>query len=73
MSGYGDEFGESILVAEVDATTRDAELAVENLGFENHGLVIHSPDGEVLFKQPDHEVNLDEVHAWLVQQLGDVG
>jgi hypothetical protein len=73
VSGYEEEFGEGIRVAEVDATTPQAKIVVESLGFKNHGLVVHSGDGEVLFKQPDHEVNLDEVHAWVAQQLGDVG
>jgi hypothetical protein len=73
VSGYEEEFGEGIRVAAVDATTPQAKIVVESLGFKNHGLVIQSADGEVLFKQPDHEVKLDEVHAWVAQRLGDAG
>ena len=38
---------------------------VEELGFNNHGLVIRSPEGKTLWSQPDHQVVMDDVNAAL--------
>ena len=71
MSGYTQEFGGGVRVHLVDATTAEAERECERLGFRNHGLVIQSPAGDVLFQQPDHDVIVDDVHAKLVELLGE--
>ncbi len=71
VSGYDLEFDYGVNVQLVDATTTDATKECQALNFRNHGLVIRSPEGEVLFSQPDHEVVIDEVHAKLVELLGD--
>jgi len=49
----------------VDATTEENKKIVRELGFENHGLVIRSADGQVLWKQSDHEVKMDDVRKEL--------
>ena len=71
MSGYEREFDYDVNIHFVDATTTDATNECHALGFSNHGLVIRSHEGDVLFSQPDHEVVVDEVHAKLVELLGD--
>lgn len=71
MSGYELEFDNQVTISLVDATSPDATRECQELGFSNHGLVIRSPDGNVLFSQPDHEVLIDDVHAKLIELLGD--
>lgn len=61
VSGLANEFPGKVVAKNVDATSPDAKKAIQTLGFKTHGLVIRSPNGEVLFKQPDHEVKMDEV------------
>ena len=34
---------------------------VKDLGFQSHGLVIRSADGKTLWKQADHDVEMDDV------------
>jgi hypothetical protein len=60
VSGLEGEFPGQVKANNVDATTPEAKQAIQELGFKSHGLVIRSADGKVLFKQPDHTVNLDE-------------
>ena len=61
VSGLEGEFPGQVKANNVDATTPEAKQAIQELGFKSHGLVIRSADGKVLFKQPDHTVNLDDV------------
>ena len=64
MSGFPEEFGEKVEIVEVDATAEDAAQVCQDLGFNNHGLVIRQ-GGEVLWSQPDHDVVVDDVRAKL--------
>lgn len=61
MSGLEQEFPGRVRARNLDATTPENKKIVRDLGFENHGLVIRSADGKVLWKQPDHEVNMEDV------------
>jgi hypothetical protein len=49
----------------LDATTDENKKIVKELGFENHGLVIRSADGKALWKEPDHEVKIEDVRREL--------
>lgn len=69
MSGFGEEFGDRLEVVQLDATLPASKPAIEALGFGNHGLVIRSEAGEVLFKQADHEVDVEQVHSELAARL----
>ncbi len=53
----------------VDATTPESKKLMKELGFQTHGLAIRSAEGKVLWKQPDHEVKMDEVRAALKEFL----
>ena len=68
MSGLEDEFPGQVRSWNVDATTEEARKDVKGLGFRNHGLVIRSPEGKVLWKQPDHEVKMEDVRE-AIQKL----
>jgi hypothetical protein len=65
VSGLDQEFVGKVVAQNVDATTPESAAVCQELGFSNHGLVIRSADGEVLFSQPDHEVDMDDVRAKL--------
>ena len=45
----------------LDATTPENLKVVKDLGFENHGLVIRSSEGKVLWRQADHDVKMEDV------------
>ena len=65
MSGLDQEYKGKVHGQNVDATTEENKKIVRELGFENHGLVIRSADGQVLWKQSDHEVKMDDVRKEL--------
>ena len=69
MSGLGDEYKGKVHGQNLDATTDENKKMVHSLGFENHGLVIRSADGKVLWKQPDHEVKMEDVRKELDRLL----
>ena len=65
MSGLDQEYKGKVHGQNLDATTEENKKIVRELGFENHGLVIRSADGQVLWKQSDHEVKMDDVRKEL--------
>ena len=68
MSGLEQEFPGKVKAQNVDATTPESKKIVQELGFKSHGLVIRSADGKVLWKQPDHDVKMDDVR----KAIGDL-
>lgn len=69
MSGLEQEYKGKVRGRNLDATTPENKKIVRELGFENHGLVIRSPEGKVLWKKPDHEVKLEDVRNELDRLL----
>jgi len=69
VSGFGEEFEGKVEAQNLDATKPEAVKRVKSLGFKNHGLVITDAEGKVLFKQPDHQVKVEEVRAELTKLL----
>ncbi|MGH9316061.1 MAG: hypothetical protein ACRD1P_02985 [Thermoanaerobaculia bacterium] len=69
MSGLDKEYPGRAKGQNVDATTPESKKVIKELGFDNHGLVIRSPEGKVLWKQKDHEVRMDDVHKALKELL----
>jgi len=65
VSGLDKEYGGKVHGQNLDATTPENAKLVKELGFENHGLVIRSADGKVVWKQPDHEVKIEDVRKEL--------
>ncbi len=70
MSGLENEYKGKVRGQNLDATTPENKKIVQSLGFENHGLVIRSADGKVLWKQPDHEVKTEDMRRELDKLLG---
>lgn len=71
MSGLEQEFGTKVRAFNVDATTPDSKATVQQLGFRNHGLVVRDPSGQVLWKQADHEVDVEQVRRNVERLLQD--
>jgi hypothetical protein len=69
VSGLEKEFKGRVKGQNVDATTPESKKVIKDLGFETHGLVIRSPEGKVLWKQKDHDVQMDDVRARLQELL----
>ena len=69
MSGLEADYKGRVLGENVDATTPESKKIVKSLGFENHGLVIRSSDGKVLWTQPDHDVKMEDVRRELDKLL----
>jgi len=63
------EYKGRVVGQNLDATTEENKKIVRSLGFENHGMVIRSADGKVLWKQPDHDVSVDDMRAELGKLL----
>ena len=61
VSGLEQEFPGKVTAHNVDATTPQSRVAIRSLGFKSHGIVMRSPNGKVLWKQPDHAVQIDSV------------
>lgn len=71
MSGLEEEFPGAVVGLNVDAFSPEGVEAVEALGFENHGIVIRDADGDAVWKQPDHEVDIEAVRAALSELTAD--
>jgi hypothetical protein len=69
VSGLDTEYAGKVRGQNLDATTPENSKIVKELGFENHGLVIRSSDGKVLWKQPDHTVKMEDVRKELDRLL----
>jgi hypothetical protein len=65
VSGLEQEYKGKVRGQNLDATTAENKKIVKELGFENHGLVIRSPEGKVLWKEPDHQVKIEDVRREL--------
>ncbi len=63
MSGLETDFPGKVKALNVDATTQESVEAMKGLGFKNHGLVIRSSKGKVLWKEADHTVKMEDVRA----------
>ena len=61
MSGLEQDFPGKVKAQNLDATTPENKKICNELGFQTHGLVIRSSDGKTLWKQPDHDVNMEDV------------
>ena len=69
MSGLEQEFPGKVSARSIEATDPERADEIRSLGFATHGLVIRSKDGTMLFKQPDHTVDITAVQSALRQIL----
>jgi hypothetical protein len=69
VSGLEQEFLGKIKAENIDATTPENKKRIKELGFQTHGLVIRSATGEVLWKQADHQVKIEDVRKEIAELL----
>jgi len=65
VSGLEKDYPGKVHSQNVDATTPENAKIVKELGFHSHGLVIRSAEGKVLWKQPDHDVKIEDARKEL--------
>jgi hypothetical protein len=70
VSGLEEEFPGRVVALNIDATTEEMKPLMKDFGFKNHGMVIRSEEGEVMWTQPDHSVKLEDVRLALVELTG---
>ena len=70
VSGLEEEFAGRVIARNVTNQTDEAKQVVQELGFRSHGLVVRNKSGELLFKQADHQVKIEQVREKLKQLLG---
>jgi hypothetical protein len=69
VSGLEQDFPGKVKAQNLDATTPENKKIVKDLGFNSHGLVIRSSDGKTLWKQPDHDVAMEDVRKAITDLL----
>ena len=69
MSGLEQDFPGKVKAQNLDATTPENKKIVKDLGFNSHGLVIRSAGGKTLWKQPDHDVAMEDVRKAIADLL----
>ena len=69
MSGLEQDFPGKVKAQNLDATTPENKKIVKDLGFNTHGLVIRSSDGKTLWKQADHDVEMEDVRKAIADIL----
>ena len=73
VSGLEQKFPGKVTARNIDASDPERLEEIRFLGFSTHGLVIRSKDGTMLFKQPDHRVDISVVERALNQILETKG
>src|SRR5262245_40834639 len=69
VAGLEQEFPGKVKVESLDASSPEAAEMTKRLGFKEHGLVIRSSRGAVLWKATDHKLEMDEVREQLRSQI----
>jgi hypothetical protein len=70
VSGLDKEFP-GVKVENLNAKDPDSQKVIQEAGFKSHGLIIRNPKGEIVWKQADHGVNMDDVKAAIRKLLAE--
>ena len=63
MSGLEKEFPGEVKAENLNAKDDEAKKVIKEAGFKNHGLIIRNKKNEIVWKQADHTVKIDDVRA----------
>lgn len=63
MSGLEKEFPGDVKAQNVNAKDPESQKVIKEAGFKSHGLIIRNTKSEIVWKQADHTVKIDEVRA----------
>jgi len=63
VSDLEKEFPGEVKAVNLNAREEESQKVIKEQGFDTHGLIIRDAKDEVVWKQPDHKVKMDEVRA----------
>jgi hypothetical protein len=63
VSGLEKEFPGDVKAENLNAREPDSQKVIKEQGFDTHGLLIRNAKDEVVWKQADHKVKMDDVRA----------
>lgn len=63
MSGLEKEFPGEVKAENLSARDAESQKVIKAAGFQTHGLIIRDANDEIVWKQADHTVKMDEVRA----------
>ncbi len=63
VSGLEKEFPGDVKAENVNAKDPESQKVIKEAGFKSHGLIIRDAKNEIVWKQADHTVNIDDVRA----------
>jgi hypothetical protein len=61
VSDLEKEFPGDVKAVNLNARDEEAQKVIKDAGFKTHGLIIRDANGEIVWKQADHTVKMDEV------------
>ena len=63
MSGLEKDFPGRVKTQSLNAKEPESQKVIQAAGFKTHGLIIRDARHQIVWKQADHSVNMDEVKA----------
>ncbi len=63
VSGLEKEFPGDVKAKNLNAKKARSQKVIKEAGFQTHGLIIRDAKGEIVWKQADHTVRMDDVRA----------
>ena len=63
VSGLAEEFCGEIKTENLNAREPESQKVIKDAGFQTHGLIIRNSNDEIVWKQADHTVKIDDVRA----------
>ena len=71
VSGLDKEFAGVVKTENLNARDAESQKVIKEVGFRNHGLIIRNARNEIVWKQADHTVNMDDVRTAIRTLLND--
>jgi hypothetical protein len=63
VSDLEKEFPGDVKAVNLNAREEESQKVIKDAGFQTHGLIIRDANDEIVWKQADHKVKMDEVRA----------
>ena len=70
VSDLEKEFPGDVKAVNLNAREEESQKVIKEQGFQTHGLIIRYANDEVVWKQADHKVKMDDVRAEIRKLLG---
>jgi hypothetical protein len=63
VSGLEKDFPGRVKTQNLNAKDPESQKVIQEAGFKSHGLIIRDARHQIVWKQADHTVNMDQVKA----------